>query len=94
MSKLQSLDIVVHTVIDEQLTKFSITYPSHGAPDVETLLSLVIGHINDELGTEYTWIHKSEIGKMLDATVSLMQVSTYDPERKARIKKNIKELGY
>lgn len=53
--QLHALDIVVHTVTGEekQLTKFSITYPSDGAPDVETLLSLVIQHVNDECGTRF-----------------------------------------
>ena len=107
-NKLHSLEIVVHTVTGENKdrVRFGGICPSHDVPDVETLLSLVLSHINEKCGTDYIWMHKSEVGEMLDATVNLMQASkssvkalidgrpTPNPKRKARIKKNLKELGY
>jgi hypothetical protein len=106
-NKIKSLNMG-GTVTDEHgnMTQFSLMYPSESCPDLESLLSHVIGFVNEEAGTEFTWMYREDVGKMLNATVDLMQAQKNsigridelkpvpDPNRKARIEKNLKSLGY
>jgi hypothetical protein len=85
-------------VTDEHgnMTQFSLVFPSESCPDLESLLSHVISFVNEEAGTEFRFmlINKEKVMNKIMDTVTEIRNIDLDPNRKSRIKKNIKELGY